>query len=61
MATAELNAEMLRQTRSRAKGPSVTALKNRRRLTEARVIDDDAVQALREAKETQNVEKQPKA
>jgi len=50
MAKAELNAEMLRQTHSKAKGLSTTALKNRRHLTKVRIIDAAEFLALEEAK-----------
>jgi len=60
MAKAELNAEMLRQTRSRAKRLSAAGLKDRRRLTKARIIDVAQVLALKEAKEAQNAGKQSK-
>jgi len=61
MVKAELNAEMLRQTRSRTKGSSATDFKDRRHLTKARVIDVAEVLALKEAKEAQNAAKQSKA
>jgi len=49
MAEAEPNAEMSRQTRSGAKGPSATVLKGHRHLTKARVIGGAEVLA-KEAK-----------
>jgi len=50
---AELNAEVLRQT--------TTALKDRRHLSKARVIDVAEVLALKEAEETRNAGEQSKA
>jgi len=45
----ELRNEMLKEVRLRTKGPPAAALKGRRRLTKARVIDQDEVIALRES------------
>jgi len=61
MAKTELNAEMLRQTHSKAKGPPATTLEDRRHLIKARLIDASEVLALKEAKEARDAEKQPKA
>jgi len=53
----ELRNEMLKEVRSQAKGPPAAALKDRRRLTKARVIDQDEVIALREAREARDAKK----
>jgi len=52
---------MLKEVRSQAKGPSAAALKDRRQLTKAIVIDQDEVTALQEAREARDVKKSKNA